>query len=226
MPPTRVHILGVEAPAGSSCYAKESAALARELALGKVATLVGDAKNGYYVSVAGTDDLGRALIGRGAAQLNPASGLFSRLESYVPLQEQATTGHQGMWGACTADVSTTMTGPESAFVGQEIKYTVVVANAGPMVADAVDVQVRPGAYRETLVSVSTASGSCTPSVWMAHCAINGIAPGGTATVTVVLRGSDFGALSGRAQASLVGCATVQCAGRSSIRTTSTTRPQR
>jgi hypothetical protein len=47
---------------------------------------------------------------------------------------------------------------------------------------------------------------------MAHCAIKGIAPGGTATVTVVLRGSDFGALSGRAQASLAGCATVQCTG--------------
>ena len=115
-----------------------------------------------------------------------------------------------MWGACAADVSVSMSGPDQAFVGQDIKYSVVVSNSGPLSADSVELQVRPGNYRETLVSVSTASGTCTPTVWMATCAINGIASGGNATVAVVLRGSDFGALSARADASLIGCISAQC----------------
>jgi endonuclease YncB( thermonuclease family) len=209
-PLLRAHVLGVQAPAGTSCYAQQSLAQTRALALGKTVSLAGDAVHGYYVSLAGTDDLGRVLVGTGAAQVDSASGAFSRVDTYVPLQDQAEQGKQGMWGACSADVSVSLTGPDQAFVGQDIPYQLVVTNHGPLTADNVEVQVRPGNYRETLVSVATASGTCTPKVWMATCAVNGIASGGSATVNVVLRGSDFGALSARADVSLVGCLAAQC----------------
>jgi endonuclease YncB( thermonuclease family) len=209
-PLLRARILGVQAPAGSDCYAQQSAEQTKALTLGKAVTLAGDAAHGYYVSLAGTDDVGRVLVGTGAAQIDSAAGAFSRVETYVPLQDSAVEGRQGMWSACAADISVAMTGADQAFVGQDIKYSVVISNAGPLVASSVELQVRPGNYRETLVSVATPSGTCTPKVWMATCAINGIASGGTATVTVVLRGSDFGALSARADASLVGCVSAQC----------------
>lgn len=210
VPLLRARVLGIQAPAGSSCYAQQSAAQTKALTLGKVVTLAGDVAHGYYVSLAGTNDLGRVLIGTGAAQVDSSAGAFSRVDTYVPLQDDAEQGKQGMWGACAADVSVSMTGPEQAFVGQDIKYSVVVSNTGPLTADNVELQVRPGNYRETLVSVSTSSGTCTPKVWMATCAINGIASGGSASVAVVLRGSDFGALSARADASLIGCLAAQC----------------
>lgn len=209
-PLLRARVLGVQAPAGSSCYAQQAKAQTRALTLGKSVTLAGDLAHGYYVSLAGTADLGRVLVGTGAAQVDSSAGAFSRVDTYVPLQDQAEQGKQGMWGACSADVSVSLTGPDQAFVGQDIPYKLVVSNAGPLAADNVEVQVRPGNYRETLVSVSTASGTCTPKVWMATCAISGIASGGNATVNVVLRGSDFGALSARANAALVGCLTAQC----------------
>jgi len=211
VPPTRVHVLGVLAPATSACYGPQAAALVRTLVLGKVIVMDGDLKKGVYVSLPGTADLGRALVGTGAAQVDPAAGAFSRVGDYIPLQEQAMHGAQGMWSACAADLSVTMSGPDTAFVGQDIKYNVTVANAGPLTATAVELQLRPGNYSETLVSASTPSGACDQKNWMATCAINGIAPGGNVTVTMVIRGSDFGALSARADAALIGCLGTTCA---------------
>jgi endonuclease YncB( thermonuclease family) len=209
-PLTRVHVLGVLAPATSACYGQQSAAQARALVLGKTVSMDGDPKKGVYVSTPGTPDLGRALIGTGAAQVDPAAGAFSRIADYVPQQEQATHGAQGMWGACTADVSVSMSGPETAFAGQDIKYSVVVSNAGPLTADAVELQLRPGNYSETLVSASTANGTCVEKDWMATCTINGIASGGSVAVALVIRGLNFGALSARADAALVGCLGAAC----------------
>ena len=211
VPPTRVHVLGVLAPAASACYGLQARAQARSLALGKAITMDGDLKKGVYVAVAGTPDLGRTLVGTGAAQVDPAAGAFSRVGDYVPLQEQATHGAQGMWGACTADVSVTMSGPETAFVGQDIKYSVTVSNAGPLAAGSVELQLRPGNYAETLVSAATSAGACPQKKWMAICSLSGIAAGGSATVTMVMRGSDFGALSARADAALIACLSSNCA---------------
>jgi endonuclease YncB( thermonuclease family) len=210
VPPTRVHVLGVLAPATSACYGPQAVAQVRSLTLGKAISMDGDLKKGVYVALSGTPDLGRALVGTGAAQVDPAAGAFSRVEDYVTLQEQAMHGAQGMWSACAADVSVTMSGPDSAFVGQDIKYNVTVSNAGPLTATAVELQLRPGNYAETLVSASAPSGPCAQKNWMAMCTINGIAAGGSATVTMVMRGSDFGALSARADAALVGCLGADC----------------
>ena len=96
--PVRVQILGIQAPATPSCFGRESAAQVRALVLGKTVTMEGDIKRSVYISLPGTDDLGRMLVGRGTAQVDSAAGAFSRVDSYVPLQEEAEHGATGNVG--------------------------------------------------------------------------------------------------------------------------------
>jgi endonuclease YncB( thermonuclease family) len=208
-----VPILGVHAPAGKSCYARESLAATRSLALGKQVALIGSAnpaKGAYVSSAAG--DLGFLLLSRGAVEVDTLGKPFDRIGQYAAVQEAVQQSATGMWGACAADVSVSVRGPESAFVGQAIPYTVLVSNAGPLTARNVELQLRPGAYAENVVSAKSDTASCAARGWWGTCTIAELAPGASTTVTLTLRGSRFGALSARAEVALPGCIAAQCAG--------------
>ncbi len=207
---TRVRIIGVVAPAGSSCFANESTAATRELALGQRVTLVGDLKRGgAYVALPAGADLGAALLTRGAVQVDVWGARSSRLATYVPVQETAERAAAGMWGACAADVRVSMTGPASGFPGDYLTYTASVTNAGPLTAP-VRVELRPGNYAKQIFSVKSDMGTCTSKGWVAYCTLDGLAAGSTATIAVVIRPTGPGALSARVTATVVGCITAQC----------------
>jgi len=205
----RVRIIGVVAPAGSSCFANESTAQTRELAVGQRVSLVGDLKRGAYVTLPGGADLGAALLARGAVQVDEWGAQSSRFATYVPLQEAAERAGAGMWGACAADVGVSMTGPRSGFPGDYLTYTASVTNAGPLSAP-VRVELRPGNYAKQIFSVKSDLGTCTSKGWVAYCTLDGMAAGSTATIAVVIRPTGPGALSARVTATVVGCITAQC----------------
>ena len=209
---TRVHVLGVRTPTGSACYAGAAAAATRSLALGRRVTLVGELARGAYVSLPNGSDLGRTLLGRGAAQVDVWGTRFSRLAAYVPLQEAAASAAAGMWGACAADVSVSVSGAERALPGQYVTYTVTARNAGPLAAPTVTLELRPGSYAKQLVSVASPNGTCAPKSWMATCTFTGMTAGATVTATVVLQALAPGALAARAVISLAGCTSAQCGG--------------
>jgi endonuclease YncB( thermonuclease family) len=210
--PARVHILGVRAPAGSSCYAGESKAATRGLAMGQRVTLIGDLVRGAYVVLPNGSDLARTLLGRGAAQVDVWGPQFSRLAAYVPVQESSESSATGMWGACAADLSVSVSGPARVLPGEYATYTVTAKNAGPLATQRVNLELRPGSYAKQLVSVASPNGTCTSQSWMASCSFNGMAAGAVISATVVLRALAPGALAARAVISLVGCASPQCGG--------------
>jgi endonuclease YncB( thermonuclease family) len=208
---SRIHVLGVHTPAGSSCYAPQALAETRGLLAAKQVTLVGDVKNGEYVSLANGQDLGLALIQRGAAEVDHWSKTFARLPQYAGAQEDAERGGTGMWRACAADIEVSMSGPDSGFPGQNLQYDVAVKNDGPLAAKTVKLFLRPGAYQETLASAKTPDGAaCAQQTWMAVCTLQDIPAGTTVHVAAVMRGSKFGIMSGRAEAALVGCVDAHC----------------
>ena len=163
-----------------------------------------------YVSAPGTSDLGSALVSSGAAQVDTFRAPFSRLAAYVPLQHTAETARAGMWSACAADIGVTATGPKTAQVGDYLTYTGSVTNAGPLVAQTVQVELRPGTYAKQISSVSTSLGQCESKGWVAYCTINGMAPGSSATLTFGIRAVTPGALTARFTATTYGCIDAQC----------------
>jgi len=208
--PTRVRLLGVRSPSESDCYARDSAAVTRTLALNQRVTLVGDLTKGKaYVTLANGDDLGRLLLARGVAQLDIWSAQGAREQIYAPVQREAERTLQGMWRGCAADLEVRISGPDSGFPGQLLSYSVVVKNAGPLVAREASLQLRPGNYAEFVHRVSPAD-VCTASSWMARCTINNLQSGASAAFTVILRATQFGALSARAEATLLGCLREHC----------------
>jgi endonuclease YncB( thermonuclease family) len=208
--PALIRILGVRSPSGADCYARDAAAATRSLALNERVTLVGNLKNGRaYVTLPNGEDLGRLLLKRGVAQLDIWSPQGAREQAYAPVQREAERTLQGMWRGCAADLEVRITGPDSGFPGQLLSYSVTVKNAGPLVARAADLQLRPGNYSEFVHRVTPAD-ACTVASWMARCSISNLAPGTTVSYTVVLRAVNFGALSARADATLLGCISVHC----------------
>ena len=205
----RVHVLGVRAPAGSSCYAGQALADARGLALAKRVVLGGDLKQAASVKLPTGQDLGLTLVAHGSAQVDPAA-TFARLPQYAGAQEAAERGGAGMWSACAADIQVTMNGPDTGFPGQNLNYDIAVTNAGPLAAKTVKLFLRPGAYNESLASAKAPDGACPQQTWMSICTLQGIAPGTTVHVAAVMRGSRFGIMSGRAEAALEGCIASQC----------------
>ncbi|MHB8642808.1 MAG: hypothetical protein ACYDA3_07985 [Gaiellaceae bacterium] len=204
------HILGVKAPAGSSCFAAQSQAALKSLALGKRVVVSGDPAAGASVSLPGGVDLASALLEQGAAQVDVWRPVFAQLTSYIPVQEAAERAGSGMWSACSADVGVSVTGAAKAFPGDYVTYTVTVSNAGPLLAPAVNVELRPGNYAKVLYSVTSSTATCTSKIWVGYCTISNLAPGTTSTIFVVIRPTQGGGLSARAVATLVGCTNEQC----------------
>ena len=79
--------------------------------------------------------------------------------------------------------------PSSVFVGQNITWTIKVANASVVEAADVNlVKVSERSYRARVLSVTPSQGSCTK----ASCNLGRLAPGASATITVVTRATRVG----------------------------------
>lgn len=206
------HILGVKAPTGSSCFAAQSQAALKSLALGKRVVVSGDPAAGASVSLPGGADLASALLKQGSAQVDIWRPAFSQLTSFIPVQEAAEKAGSGMWSACAADVGVTVTGATRAFAGDYVTYTVTVSNAGPLAAPSVNVELRPGNYAKLISSVKSDTASCTSKIWVGYCTISNLGPGTSSTIFLVIRPTQGGGLSARAVATLVGCTDEQCGG--------------
>lgn len=203
----QVRILGVTAPGG--CFAAQSKAAARAALLGKTVRLLGErGRTGAYVSVGGRD-VGRQLIAAGAAQTDVWGARFARLAAYVPIQQDAEQKAKGMWGACAADVSLVMSGPDQGDVNDPVTYTITASNAGPLTADHLQLELRPAAGAK-VVSVDSPQGACAKRDWVANCALDGLRAGATATVTLLVQPSKTGTLSARADAAVLGCINTNC----------------
>ncbi len=87
----------------------------------------------------------------------------------------------------SADVSVAVAdAPDPAAAGGNVAYTAVVSNAGPSIATGVSLDITMPALT-TFVSVMTTQGTCSqPIVLQLNCAIGTLAPGASATVTVVV----------------------------------------
>ncbi len=207
----RVRVLGVSAPSGASCYASESTAAARALALGKQVTLA-RGNGGAYVTLPDGSDLGRQLVVQGAAQVDVWKPQFSRFASYVPVQQTAELANAGMWGACAADVSVELAStPAVATVGKRVLYDATVANAGPLAATNVKLNVRaPEGSSFDAAAAQEGGGRCVVHGWYATCTFDRLAPRGIARATFTLMASKTGAFSAKALVRIDGCARVVC----------------
>jgi endonuclease YncB( thermonuclease family) len=204
----RVALAGIHAPAGSSCFSAQAVAQLRTLALGKRVTLTPEGA-ASYVSLPGGADLGAALVSAGAATVDTTAA-FSRIAQYAPLQESAERATAGMWSACTADISTSISGPAKGVPGDYLTYTASVSNSGPLTARGINVELRPGSYARTVQSASSTSGTCANKGWVAYCTIDALGANSSATLTLVIRATQPGALSARVTATITGCAEAQC----------------
>jgi uncharacterized repeat protein (TIGR01451 family) len=84
-----------------------------------------------------------------------------------------------------ADVGVTLTAPESARVGANVAYRIVVTNHGPVDATGVTLSdPLPGAA--TLISTSTTKGTCTGTLTVT-CSLGSLSAGASATVTLTVR---------------------------------------
>jgi uncharacterized repeat protein (TIGR01451 family) len=91
---------------------------------------------------------------------------------------------------CTADIALTMAGPAFAVVDRETPYDVTVVNRGPSAA--ADVTVTDAIPTGARFVRTAGAGTCTPGATL-RCALPAIAPGASATVTIVLAGTTEGA---------------------------------
>src|SRR3954452_3824280 len=127
-----VHVLGVSAPPKKSCFSAESTAATRALVLNRTVKLSA-AGPAAYVRLPDGTDLGAQLVGGGNAQIDALGTTFSRLPTYVPLQQAAEKANKGLWGACAADVSVDLVATTTAVaVGGDVKSTGTMADPGPL----------------------------------------------------------------------------------------------
>jgi uncharacterized repeat protein (TIGR01451 family) len=210
----KLHILGVSAPPKGSCFANEAAAATRSLALGRTVKLGGTAP-AAYVTLPDGSDLGGQLIANGFAEIDAWRPAFSRLVSYVPLQQAAETDNHGLWGACAADLSVELTAvPAAVVVGDHISYTATITNAGPLAALDVDLDVRApqGNTFETAASV-TGRSACLPKGWYATCSFDSVPASGTASAVFTVEAKQEGAASAAALVRISGCIRAACGDR-------------
>jgi uncharacterized repeat protein (TIGR01451 family) len=201
----RVRLLGVVAPRAGSCFSRAATANARALAGGRRVTL----RSGY-VDVAGRGDLGKLLVGRGAAQVDSWGRGFSRLVPYVPVQQRAERANRGMWRACAADVAVTLEAPQDARPGDDVTYLAHVTNLGPLPAARVALELRPP-DSATFGAVSSSAGKCATSDWLGTCAFGTIPSGTTVTARFAVRLTTAGLASTRVAARFVSCLRAACA---------------
>lgn len=226
--PVRLQVLGIRSPAAADCFGASATAATASLALNQRITFTGTytkrkAKGkkkateilavpaaGSFVTLPNGEDLGRALLARGAAQIDLWSSRTDREQEYSDLQRQAVRRLDGMWGACSTDLETSISGPDQGLPGQLLNYTVTVKNVGPLTASDVELRLRPGNYSEFVHRVTTGAGTCERADWMATCKLNALGPGAIESVVVTLRAVNFGALSARAEVNLLGCVAASC----------------
>ena len=84
-----------------------------------------------------------------------------------------------------ADVGVTISAPETAGVGADVTYTIVVTNHGPVDATGVTLS-DPLPTAATLVSRTTTRGTCTGTLSVS-CTLGSLRAGASATVTLVVR---------------------------------------
>lgn len=119
----------------------------------------------------------------GAALTNTATVSGSRTDPDLANNSATVIGTL----TTSADVSIEKSfAPSTPVAGQDVTYELIVHNDGP--SEARDVVVTdPLDPETTLVSVDTDQGTCGPDPDVLTCAIGTLAPGATATVTVVVR---------------------------------------
>src|SRR6185503_12901936 len=88
--------------------------------------------------------------------------------------------------------------PDPVAVGSNLTYTVIVTNNGPAAANNVLASDTPPSSGATLVSFSSSQGSCTLISGTVWCALGSIAPGASATVTIVVTPTATGTLANTA----------------------------
>ena len=148
----RVRLLGVRAPGAADCYGARARAATRALVGGRRVRLAADrAVPGRdaagrllaYVAAPRGLDLGRALLGRGLAQIDATDQGFARFLPYVPVQ-RAAEGGRGVWRACSADLEVAVAAsPTEPAVGAQVTYAVTVTNRGPLGAPGAVLELRP-----------------------------------------------------------------------------------
>jgi hypothetical protein len=210
----RVRLAGLVAPGHGECYARQSAARTRGLALGKRVVLVsrGSAAGGVAVLLPGGRDLGRLLVAAGAAQVDPRARSLDGLLAYVPAQQQAELANRGMWGACAADLAVRLVpSADTVDVGGKLEYAVTVTNEGRRAARRVALDLRAPAGAK-LESAESADGSCTVVAWRGGCSLGTIAAGATATARFAGVAGQEGPASAVAAARFDPCLRFPCAG--------------
>jgi len=157
-------------------------------------------------------DLGARLVADGNAQIDALGASFSRLPSYVPLQQAAEKANKGLWGACAADLSVALEATTTAVaVGGDVKYTATITNAGPLAAENVDLDVRApqGNPFDTAASESGHSG-CAPHGWYATCSFDEIPANGTASAFFTVAAKQEGRVAATALVRISGCLSKAC----------------
>ena len=106
----RVRLIGIDAAERGACFADQSAARARQLALSKPVVLRGDGtqdtRDRYgrllaYVWLPGGRDLGYQLVVGGHAKVYVHRTPFQRLGAYRTAEQRAKAAPAGAWKACT-----------------------------------------------------------------------------------------------------------------------------
>lgn len=206
-----VHVLGISAPPKKSCFSAESTAATRALVLNRSVEL-GAAGPAAYVRLPDGTDLGAQLVADGNAQIDALGTSFSRLPTYVPLQQAAEKANKGLWGACAVDLSVELVATTTAVaVGGDVKYTATITNAGPLAAQNVDLDVRApqGNPFDTAASESGHSG-CTPHGWYATCSFDEIPANGTASAFFTIAAKQEGRVAATALVRISGCLSKAC----------------
>lgn len=208
--PARVRIAGIATPAGRDCYAPAARARLRAISSGTTVRLAAAGNGRWYVTLPSGVDLGRALLADGFAQLDAWGPVFARFPDYVQSEQLAQSGSKGLWRACTTDVATTLTPAKDVVAtGANATFALGVTNKGALAAAGIAVDLRPPAG-SSFVSVDAAGGSCRIAGWHATCVFASLAPGATASGTVVVTTLRAGTLAVRAAEKFAWCTRAPC----------------
>ena len=214
----RVRVVGVDAPTGAECYAKQSTARLSALTRGRRVTILAegaapsrDAARRLlgYVRLSSGADVGRVLIADGAAQADTWGRVFARFPTYAATQLLAEKNVTGSWKRCGTDVSVAVDAAEpAAAVGGAAHYTLTVANRGDVAAPHVSVDLRPPPDE----SFASLPGECTSAGWHATCVFGDLAPRASAEVRFAVTLNKTGVASVRAAATFTTCVRAPCGG--------------